>query len=748
LCEFYNNDLVYVITPLYDMLNDINGNIITPYNTFNDYDKINNLIISGNYLTSPDFKSGMEDYLKSIEYINRGIIHDPNEELNEDIKNDLKTYPSRSSGFLNYLLNIHNLLLNLILRSCYYFNRMQKLIKKNGTKIINKFDGEFVDIIKDENNNLSVDDFIKDDLINIRIKDKDIKLISPDSYRSNFSDFIETAIYFYKDEILKNLYKHLKYHMANLNFKLQNTNHFSYGENDKLNIQRGDDVKQTYLLFNNMLTTLKNGEDCISMIYKNNDWLEQLSSRMKDDHNNGFWIVGSHKIADEYFSTKTLDEINSSMKKYFDTVFYFGNAKLYGCFEGQFSNYYSDMGFSSEITYSPGGEPRTKTGKTSTLISYVNNLDEKGNVQSHGAIVNCINDTVTHNKLLEKSKNNKNVDKFDIISVVPYNTSETDKNATVDTYACYAGRSSNFNKSENKNNLVALSDMNKCSINYTDSSGKVDPNFNKNLNDNTIIFKIDTKTVYDSPNVEFLGCYKKNIPESGIYNTLPHFIGGISSYLSAIEIIEKCSKLVSDYNSAMGTNFDIYGLTTNSSDTIQLDCYAGTKNFDAKYALTKKNDAYQENCNIYYPGTDNFMIFQDIDKVTNPCVKPEVDNLQKYNSLLTSYLNKNVTDQQKTISEIGESLKILGELFPIKFAVSGIARTMDSAEINIESILSPGLSSETLNKTGSRICNISLKVQDGPKGEQGDPGEYGEVGQIVKGPPGDIGNAGYWGKTK
>jgi hypothetical protein len=97
---------------------------------------------------------------------------------------------------------------------------------------------------------------------------------------------------------------------------------------------------------------------------------------------------------------------------------------------------------------------------------------------------------------------------------------------------------------------------------------------------------------------------------------------------------------------------------------------------------------------------------------------------------------------------MGESFKILGDLFPIKFMIAGIANTKDSANIKMESIVSPGQNSDANNKSGSRICNLSLIVKEGPKGEPGDSGEYGEVGAIMKGPPGNIGNAGYWGKTK
>jgi hypothetical protein len=42
---------------------------------------------------------------------------------------------------------------------------------------------------------------------------------------------------------------------------------------------------------------------------------------------------------------------------------------------------------------------------------------------------------------------------------------------------------------------------------------------------------------------------------------------------------------------------------------------------------------------------------------------------------------------------------------------------------------------------------LSLTVKEGPQGIKGDAGILGEKGRNVKGLPGDIGNAGYWGES-
>jgi hypothetical protein len=202
--------------------------------------------------------------------------------------------------------------------------------------------------------------------------------------------------------------------------------------------------------------------------------------------------------------------------------------------------------------------------------------------------------------------------------------------------------------------------------------------------------------------------------------------------------------MVDQYNDGMGTDYDIYGITTNTSDSLSLDCYAGNSQIDAKYAKYSKNDAYQENCNIYFPGTDNFIIFQNKDNVTNECLTKEIDNLQKYNDKLTAYLNSNITQHQKSVNDIGMDINLLNNMFPIKFSVSEISNSKDFASIEIDKKKSTGFTS---NDSILRTCSLKLKVKEGPPGIKGDIGESGKKGENTKGADGDIGNAGYWGKT-
>jgi hypothetical protein len=329
--------------------------------------------------------------------------------------------------------------------------------------------------------------------------------------------------------------------------------------------------------------------------------------------------------------------------------------------------------------------------------------------------------------------------KFDLIGIAPYDP-PGNEDSVVDLYSCYAGNS--FPKTE-KVKTVGLNEMNKCAMNSIDDTGAQNEDFEKNMKTNTVMYKIDTEILYDNKLVSFLGCFKKNIPELAVYNTLPHFIGSLTgiSFMKSNEIMNKCSKLVKDYNESMNTNYDIFGITSNPNDTITLDCYAGTYGFDSKYAMHSKNDSYNENCNIYYPGEDNFMIFQDIDQLVDPCLPKSVSHLEKYNDLMTDYINVNVKQQQQTISDIGTDLNILNELFPVKFSISKIANTNDNALIQIDK-------NPLDDESGVKMCNLNIMVKQGPKGEPGDKGDDGIKGGNTKGSVGNMGNSGYWGKTK
>jgi hypothetical protein len=311
-------------------------------------------------------------------------------------------------------------------------------------------------------------------------------------------------------------------------------------------------------------------------------------------------------------------------------------------------------------------------------------------------------------------------------------------------YTCYAGYSKSFE--ENKFNNINVSSIDKCSVNYLDSDGNKNTKYNNNLRENTIIYKI-TDTKLDTDSVVHLGCYKRNIPTMGIYNTLPHFIGTMASIFdsSVNALINNASSRVDEYNSAMGTDYDMFGLTLNNFDNNNIDIYAGTYGFDSKHALLSKSDPYAENCNIFYPGIDNFIIFQRKDKAINQCTPKYVTNLQSYNDLLTQYAKKNIDFQVSNALNLGTTIDALDGLFPIKFAVSGIANSKQFSGISVDASKN---NSTSESNSDPRTCNLILTLKEGPSGPGGDDGTNGQKGIDTKGLPGDKGNVGYWGTTK
>lgn len=765
LCDMYNNDLNYIIVPLFQQLVSIDQLILKPLNdkTFGDentFKKINGSINNGSYLNENsyfiEFYQGI--YNDTFSKLNQGMAFGSN--APDPSKEYLDNFKPTESGAITYMLNIHNLLLNLIFRAFYYYKRITDLIKKTDPACMNNFDDFFnksIYLKTDPPTALDISKYFLDNANHEILKSPQIVLFS--TYQNNFFKFIYNALNFYKKNISSYCYNHIKIGYAKINYDLQNTIHYSYqNTNTNISIQKGQILQQNFILFEQMLNAVKNGEAYISTVEKVYGFIGKVSEDPRytwikpDISSTGFWSVSADKISNlslEYYNP-IFNEISSSINNYFNTVFYFDNSRLYGCFDGGLSNYFSRMGTSSSVSTTPGGNIIKTNSNEPTLISHVNNLDTSGNISKHGAIVNCINDTVAYNRLVNNASSDSD-SKFDIVSIVPYNKSKTSTpGAELDTYSCYAGKSKNFEKKKPGESLpvpLTVSEMDRCKISYTDNSGNIDPKFNENLKNTSIIYKLDTTTIYDSSNVVFLGCFARNIPEMGIYNTLPHFIGTLSGsefYKNPIDIVNSFDKLVTQYNTDMGTNFDIFGITSNLSDTLSLDCYAGTLAFDAKYAMTVKKGPYEENCNIYYPGNDNFMVFQDVIHVTNPCVTTELSNVQKYNDQLTTYLNNNITNQQKAINQIGSDINLLNNIFPIKFSVSAIANTKDSADITVDISESTGFE---ISNNSLPICSLQLKVKEGPPGKKGDTGPRGKQGTNTKGVVGDVGNMGYWGTS-
>lgn len=764
LISFYTDDTVNVIIPLYKQLSDMFVVLIEPVYDFDseEFSKIKRHVEDSSYLNNDEFKNYYKKYTRLFKSLNNGIVNQSTDTPSGENKKTSETESKiEGSGVLNYLFNIHNFVLNLILRGFYYYNKQRALINKYGAYCRNTFSGPFVDLVSDDKNTFA-------EPSNQIIMD-DCGIFTNLAYSNALFNFLSEALLFYKTKICAHCYNHIFINMTNIVSQLNEEDHYIYSSNEDnvtIKIQKGKMLMQTVKIYENMLDTLRNNEICISSLENRYHYISEIASTKDLDgsftyevlnqkiEGLAFWSVQDNAVINP--SLNFLNPVFSNLKKiindYVNTVFYFGNAKVYGCFEGNLSKYYSSMGFSKKIE----GD-KIKDGNTPKLISYVNNLDSDGNVKKYGAITNCINDTIAYNTSINTDTNSapgssSNNKKYDLVSIVPFNTS-SDKNTAVniDTYACYAGNSSGFHDSTNKTkkSLVTLSNIDKCAINYTDDNGKINPGFNDNLTNNSIIYKIDTPSNYDSETVAFLGCYKKDLPELGVYNTLPNFIGNISggSYNSDPHgIMRTMSDMVKRYNDEFGTNYNIYGISTNITDNLTLDVYAGNSEIDAKYAKTEKRDAYQDNCNIYFPGTDNFMIYQDKALIRDECLTKEVDNLQKYSSMLTDYLKKNISNQQKAIADIGNDINLFKNLFPIKFDISGISNSKDFANLSIDRENSVGF--DSTDNTSVRTCKLLITVKEGPQGPQGLPGISGEKGKNVKGPKGDIGNAGYWGTPK
>ena len=739
LCTMYTDDVCNIILPLYKHLNYTFTELIEKVYNFesNEFKSIRTKIINQTFLQDDNFKNFYETYTTKFKSLNNGnITQSTSPGVSQSSPGEDQT--DNKSGTLIYLFNVHNFLLNLILRAFYYYNKYveYKNNKTYGTYILNKFDESFKATVSNNEYTFELADpnFYLVNYCNI---------FTDTAYTNSVIPFLIDALTLYRTKIIKCCYNHILVNVANIVYQLNSKSIYIYNsenEDEYSQIEKGERLIKTMKLYENMLTTLKNGENYIKDVSNTLGIGNNLPSGKRDD---------------------TLDEVFENLKgmfnKYLNTVFYIGNSKLYGCFDGNISNYYSSLGFSEFID----NNGNRKQGKESTLISYVNNKDTNGNDTKYGAIINCVNDTLAHNELITTdttpgtttnktpgttTKNKSEL--YDLVSIVPYSIAGSSKGATIDTYSCYAGKSSKFkNTKDIPKPTIPLLGMDKCSVKYLDSDGNKTPGFDQNLKSNTVIYQIDVSNKNDSDEVSFLGCFKKSIPDMGIYNTLPNFIGNISgsSYNNPTALMGIIKKLVTRYNESFGTNYDIYGITTNLEDTLQLDVYAGESSVDAKYAQYSKNDGYQENCNIFYPGPDNYMIYQDKETVIDPCLTNEVNHVKNYTDLLTKYLNKNIKTQQETISEMGVDINLLKNLFPIKFSISEISNSKDNASLLVDTSKSIGFNPDN---DSIRTCALSLIVKEGPQGIKGDVGALGAKGRNVKGLPGDIGNAGYWGESK
>jgi hypothetical protein len=415
LCELYNNDLIYTIFPILDFLTNMSDE------TFCGLDKEKPFFESEGFLTnsnafnrSSDFTKLYKDvYVKNFDHLNRGLAykHDSIKEFIKKNKDDKTRYPYRPAGVLNYVLNAHNLLLNIILRALHYWYKLDNLIKKY-EDILNKFGTKFESIVPNAKIYIETKDVTnktKDGPVDfgytgtISIKNSmDTspgtssettpgttpgtspnnelinKMVTYASYRDNINAFIVTSMTVYVKKIHIYCRGHLKMNMLNSYYNLQDSNHFLYNldNTSRLNIQKGEDFKKNFILYEQMFTTIKNGEKLLKDINQRNfvrDAYNENKITLETDGGIsvhrffGYGSVGGDKTTEIIY--RSIDEdnftdITKSVNYYLKTVFYFDNAKLYGCFDGPLSNYFENMGYSKEVKYSPAGEPILKEGKS------------------------------------------------------------------------------------------------------------------------------------------------------------------------------------------------------------------------------------------------------------------------------------------------------------------------------------------------------------------------------------------------
>jgi hypothetical protein len=411
---------------------------------------------------------------------------------------------------------------------------------------------------------------------------------------------------------------------------------------------------------------------------------------------------------------ETCRAIRDKLKNYLYLPTYFSNGNLNGC--------YQDSGRNSVFT-----------DKNSFLIGVVNKStgSKKDPKQDrYGAIINCINDTVAYN--------NTNNSRYNTVTLKPYGTSS-------DAFYCYALEpSSNLLNSPTKE-----TDVSKC---YIDKS--------ENVANTAITYKVnplrfDPKT----DKLIFRGCYATSDEPNGIYNTLPHQIGGDLSQFALFNkndptaAAKECQRLVTEQNDKYKKNYDIFGITSDPVDTNKLYCFAGNTKFDAAKATSAglMRSDYTRGCNVEYPGPGNYMIFQDSSAALNDCKSASQIKLDKYTDLKTTWLNKNIKNQTDNLKMVAGMIDEIDKRFPIKFEISSTSlvgngsSTAPKIEIdrkgsgplaNGPSASGPGSSDSTMNKV-----KLNIWLAKGLPGNQGDGGTQGDVG--TQGKISDKGLPGY-----
>ena len=401
--------------------------------------------------------------------------------------------------------------------------------------------------------------------------------------------------------------------------------------------------------------------------------------------------------------------IKSRLQNYLYLPTYFSNGSLNGCFQ----------------------DP-TRTGMftdtNSFQISVVTKTTGSDKLDKYGAVINCINDTVAYN--------NVNSTKYDTVTLKAYSP---------EAYSCSAAKSSDvFNSG-----LKSETDVSKC---YIDKDA--------NIADTTITYNVNPmKFDPKKDTLIFRGCYATNDISNGIYNTLPHRIGGdlsqIALYNSADPnaAIKECQRLVLEKNKKERTNYDIFGITSDPIDTQKLLCFAGNSKFDAAHALDSNlsRSDYTQGCNVQYPGPGNYMVFQDSSAALNSCKTPSQIALDKYNDLKTNWMNKNVKNQSDSLKLVSGMIDDIDKRFPIKFeiATTYLVKQGSSQPPNIEILAptssTPGLSPGASSVTSLNNIKLNMYIAQGPKGNKGRKGDQGKMGSNAVGDPGLPGYQGYYG---
>lgn len=398
--------------------------------------------------------------------------------------------------------------------------------------------------------------------------------------------------------------------------------------------------------------------------------------------------------------------IRDKLKNYLYLPTYFSNGSLNGCYQDPTRNNVFNDDNSFQI-----GVVTTTTGSKS---------DPKAD--RYGAVVNCINDTVAYN--------NVNNTKYDTVTLKPYGI-------TSDAYYCYAGMNSDLKPKPGSSAFVNETDVSKC---YIDKG--------VNIADTTITYSVNPMQ-FDpvKDNIIFRGCYATSDISSGIYNTLPHQIGGdLSWYVlngDPNAAIKQCQQLVQNENKKGNKNYDIYGITSDPNNTNLLYCFAGNSKFDAAHALDSNlaRSDYTRGCNVQYPGPGNYMVFQDGSAALNSCKTTSQTALDKYNDAKTSWLNTNITHQTDSLKLISGLMDEIDKRFPVKFEISNTNLVKSGFNKPDKYItIDTGSADASLNK-----FKLNIYLNQGPIGNTGDKGDQGRIGNDTIGDAGLPGHQGYYG---